>query len=255
MMKKIIVANWKMNPVSAKEAEGILNKVKKTIGKLKNMQMVICPPFIYFENLRKIINKTPNSFLGAQDSFWENEGAFTGEISPEMIKNFGGKYVILGHSERRRLGETDEIVNNKITACLKSGLIAVLCVGEKTRDEQGDYFIFLRDEIRNSLANIRKNFLKNIIIAYEPIWAIGKSESEAMRPSDIREMAIYIKKILSEIYGKESALLVPILYGGSVGGKNAGEIIKDGGVNGLLVGHQSLKPENFNEILKSVENI
>lgn len=254
-MKKIIIANWKMNPVSAKEAKNILNGVKKTIGKLKKTQVVICPPFIYFENLRKIISRTANLFLGAQNAFWENAGAFTGEISPEMIRDSGGAYVILGHSERRKFGETDEIVSKKAIVCLRAGLKVVLCVGEKVRDEQGNYLEFLRNEIRNSLAKVQKRFLKNTIIAYEPIWAIGKNDAEAMNPSDIYEMTIYIKKILSEIYGKESALLTPILYGGSVGDKNVVEIIKNGGVDGLLVGHQSLKTEVFNGILNIVENL
>lgn len=254
-MKKIIIANWKMNPFSAKEAEGILNGVKKTAVKLKKTQAVICPPFVYFNNLRKIIGKSGNLFLGAQNSFWEIEGAFTGEVSPEMIKNYGGTYVILGHSERRALGETDEMVSKKTVACLKTGLKAVVCVGEKVRDEQGDYLVFLREEIRNSLNKVQRKFLRNLIIAYEPIWAIGKKDADAMLPADIRQTAIYVKKILSEIYGNEIATAVPILYGGSVGGKNAGDIIKDGGVDGLLVGHQSLKPESFSEILKSVENI
>ena len=253
-MKKIIIANWKMNPVSAKEAERILNEVKKTVSRLKKTQVVICPPFIYFNNLRKIIGRSANLSLGAQNAFWEIEGAFTGEVSPEMVKNYGGSYVILGHSERRALGETDEMVSKKTLACLKTRLKTVVCVGEKIRDEQGDYLVFLRDEIRNSLNKIQKKFLKSVIIAYEPIWAIGKKDTEAMSPADIHEMAIYIKKILSEIYGQESALAVPILYGGSVGGGNAGNIIKSGGVDGLLVGHQSLKPENFNEILMSAEN-
>lgn len=238
-----------MNPATAKEAESILSATKKIIEKLKKTQVIICPPFIYFENLRKIIGKTPNLFLGAQDVFWENEGAFTGEISPEIIKNFGGCYAIIGHSERRKLGETDEIVSKKITTCLKVGLKVVLCIGENARDEQGDYLIFLRNEIRNSLNKIQKRYLENLIIAYEPIWAIGKKDTEAMRSSDIYETIIYIKKILSEIYGQENALAVPILYGGSVSGKNAGDIIKSGGVDGLLVGRQSLKPEVFSDVL------
>ncbi|MEK7165238.1 MAG: triose-phosphate isomerase [Patescibacteria group bacterium] len=254
-MKKIIIANWKMNPFSAKEAESISKGVKNTVLKLKKTQVVICPPFIYFNNLRKIIGRTTNFFLGAQNSFWEIEGAFTGEVSPEMIKNYGGAYVILGHSERRSLGETDEMVSKKTIACLKTGLKAVVCVGEKIRDEQGDYLVFLRDEIRNSLNKVQKKFLRNLIIAYEPIWAIGKKDADAMLPADIHETSIYIKKILSEIYGQESALTVPILYGGSVGGKNAGEIIKEGEVDGLLVGHQSLRPESFREILRSVESL
>jgi triosephosphate isomerase len=229
--------------------------VKKTATRLKKTQVVICPPFIYLNNLRKIVGKSANLSLGAQNAFWEIEGAFTGEVSPEMIKNYGGSYVILGHSERRALGETDEMVAKKAIACLKTGLKIILCVGEKVRDEQGDYLVFLREEIRNSLNKVQKKFLKNIIIAYEPIWAIGKKDTEAMLPADIHETSIYIKKILFEIYGQESALAVPVLYGGSVGGKNAGDIIKNGEVDGLLVGHQSLKPESFNEILKSVENL
>lgn len=244
-----------MNPVSVKEAEWILNGVKKTIGKLKKTQVAICPPFVYFENFRKIMGKTPNSFLGAQDAFWENEGAFTGEISSEMIRDFGGTYVILGHSERRRLGETDEFVNKKIITCLKAGLKVILCVGEKVRDEQGAYLEFLRGEISDSLSKVQKKFIKNLIIAYEPIWTIGKSDAEAMTPADIHEMVIYIKKILSEIYEKDSALAVPVIYGGSVGAKNTGDIMKSGGVGGLLVGHQSLKPEVFNEILNIVDGL
>lgn len=243
-----------MNPFSEKEVERILNGVKKTATRLKKTQVVICPPFIYFNNLRKIIGKSANLSLGAQNAFWEIDGAFTGEVSPEMIKNYGGSYVILGHSERRALGETDEMVSKKAMACLKTGLKTVVCVGEKIRDEQGDYLVFLRDEIRASLNKIQKRFLRNLIIAYEPIWAIGKKDTEAMLPADIHEMAIYVKKVLSEIYGQGRALAVPILYGGSVGGENTGEIIKNGGVDGLLVGHQSFKPENFIEILKSVEN-
>ncbi|MBU6431022.1 MAG: triose-phosphate isomerase [Patescibacteria group bacterium] len=254
-MKKIIIANWKMNPASAKEAENILNGIKKTAVKLKKTQAVICPPFIYFENSRKIIGETANLFLGAQNSFWQNEGAFTGETSPEMIKNSGGSYVILGHSERRALGETDEMVARKTSFCLKMGLKTVVCVGEKVRDEQGDYLVFLRDELRASLNKIQKKFLKNLIIAYEPIWAIGKKDADAMPPSDIHGTAIYIKKILSEIYGRENASSAPILYGGSAGKENAGEIIKNGGVDGLLVGHQSLNPEIFSEMLISAENI
>ena len=244
-----------MNPFSTKEAVGILNGVKKTVAKLKKTQVVVCPPFVYFNNIQKKIGKSANLFFGAQNSFWEIEGSFTGEVSPEMIKNYGGAYVILGHSERRALGETDEMVSKKTLACLKTGLKAVVCVGEKIRDEQGNYLAFLRDEIRNSLNKVQKRFLRNLIIAYEPIWAIGKKDADAMLPADIRETAIYIKKILSEIYGNEIAVAVPILYGGSVGGENASDIIKDGGVNGLLVGHQSLKPESFSEILKSVANI
>ena len=254
-MKKIIIANWKMNPFSAKEAEEIIIAVKKIALKLKKIQVVVCPPFIFFEKLQKHIGKSSSVALGAQNAFWENEGAFTGEVSPEMIKTFGGNYALLGHSERRELGESDEMVSKKALACLKAGLKIIVCVGEKTRDDHGEYLEFLKNEIWNSLNKVQKRFLPSLIIAYEPIWAIGKKDTGAMQPSDIHEMVIYIKKILSEIYGVESAISVPIVYGGSVGDKNAGVIIKDGEVDGLLVGHQSLKPDSFSEILISAENL
>lgn len=242
-----------MNPSSSKEAERILKGIKSSSVKLKKTQVVVCPPFIYLNDLRKIASGSANLSLGVQNAFWEIGGAFTGEVSPEMIKNSGGSHVILGHSERRALGETDEMVSKKATACLKTGLKIIVCIGEKVRDEHGDYLIFLRDEIRASLNKVKKIFLKNVIIAYEPIWAIGKKDKDAMNPEDIQQTAIYIKKILTEIYDQKSAFATPILYGGSVGGKNTGDIIKKGEVDGLLVGHQSLKPENFGEILKSAE--
>ena len=179
---------------------GILNGVKKTVAKLKKTQVVVCPPFVYFNNIQKN-REVGESFFGAQNSFWEIEGSFTGEVSPEMIKNYGGAYVILGHSERRALGETDEMVSKKTLACLKTGLKAVVCVGEKIRDEQGNYLAFLRDEIRNSLNKVQKRFLRNLIIAYEPIWAIGKKDADAMLPADIRETAIYIKRFCLKSMG------------------------------------------------------
>lgn len=243
-----------MNPGTAKEAVEIFNPIKKVAAKWPKVSIVICPPFVYLNDLKKRTG-TANIFLGAQDVFWEKEGAFTGEVSLSMIKNIGASYVILGHSERRAMGESNETVNKKTIAALKIGLKVILCVGEKIRDGQGEFLEFLKNEIRDSLNKVQKKFLKNLIIAYEPIWAIGKKESEAMSARDMQETAIYIKKILSEIYGREEAVKVPILYGGSVGGENAEEIIKEGKIDGLLVGHQSLNPWSFIEILKNTESL
>ena len=255
-MKKnrlLVVGNWKMNPSSAEKAKEIFRGIKSTAKDLKNIKLVICPPFVYLSDLEKISDG--NVILGAQDMFWEKDGAFTGEISPAMLKKAGEGYVILGHSERRALGETDEMVSKKVLSAVKTGLRPILCVGEKDRDAHGNYLHFLRNQIINSLGKIPKRFLNNIIIAYEPVWAIGKSEAEAMKPTDIHEMTIFIRKVLVEIYGSKTNINTLILYGGSVSHNNAADIIKNGEVQGLLVGRESLNPKKFGELLKTVSAI
>ena len=247
--KILIVANWKMNPETAEKAKEIFLGTKKTTKILKNVRVVVCPPFVYLSNLEKL--NAGSVVLGAQDVFWDKAGSYTGEISPGMLSKEG--YVIIGHSERRALGESDELISKKIISAIKSGLRPILCIGEKERDVHGEYFNFLRTQITNSLVKVSKKYLTKLVIAYEPIWAIGKSEAEAMRPRDIHETSIFIKKVLSDIYDKKVAVLVPILYGGSVGYENAKDIIVQGEVSGLLVGHESLKVDKFSALLKNVD--
>jgi triosephosphate isomerase (TIM) len=249
--KILIVANWKMNPETIEKAKEIFQGTKKTTKLLKNTKVVVCPPFVYLSNLEKINDS--EVILGAQDMFWEKSGSFTGEISAGMLEK--ESYVILGHSERRDLGETDEMVSKKIISAIKAGLKPILCIGEKERDIHGDYLLFLRNQIINSLNKLPKRFLEKVIIAYEPIWAIGKSEEEAMKPTDIHETSLFIKKVLAEIYEPKLALSIPILYGGSVSYKNAKEIITLGEVQGLLVGHESLKVERLSMLLNNVDLI
>lgn len=246
--KLLIVGNWKMNPNSIEKAEEIFMGIKETVKNLKNTKVVICPPFVYLNELEKKIN-TSKIFLGAQDVFWERDGSFTGEISPDMLK--GESYVILGHSERRNLGETDEIVSKKIQSALKAKLIPIVCIGEKERDEHGEYLLFLKNQMVNSLAKISKVQLAKIILAYEPVWAIGKKE--AMQATEIHEMTIFIKKVLSEITKSKNIFEIPILYGGSVTYNNAKEIINLGEVEGLLVGRESLNSKKFQELLENVD--
>jgi triosephosphate isomerase (TIM) len=246
--KILIVANWKMNPETIEKAKEIFLGIKKTANNLKNTKVVICSPFVYLSDLEKLADA--KLILGAQDMFWEESGSFTGEISAGMLKK--ESYVILGHSERRDLGETDEMVSKKIISAIKADLKPILCVGEKERDVHGDYLLFLQKQIINSLNKLPKRFLEKLIIAYEPIWAIGKSGEEAMKPTDIHETSLFIKKVLAEIYEPKIALTVPIIYGGSVSYKNAKDIITLGEVQGLLVGHESLKIESFSDLLKNV---
>ncbi len=248
--KSLIVGNWKMNPDTIREAKELLLATRKTAKQLKNIRVILCPPFVFLSDLEKLINNNEIS-LGAQDVFWENAGSYTGEISPTMLRGEG--FVIIGHSERRELGETDEIIAKKVNSAIKAGLKPILCIGEKERDEHGEYLHFLRQQITNSLKGLIKKNLSDLIIAYEPIWAIGKTDNEAMKPADVHEMTIFIKKVLVEIYGPKTKIAVPVLYGGSVSHKNAKDLINFGEVQGLLIGRESLNHRKFSELLKSLE--
>ncbi len=247
--KKIIVGNWKMSPMTMKEARVTFSAIKKTASKLRNIQTVICPPFIYLSELKNTTNGS-RCVIGAQDSFWNEEQANTGEVSPVMLSNLGLKYVILGHSERRELGETNELISKKISACLKEKFTIILCVGESQRDEHGEYTKFIKNELTSSLAGVKKKDIKNIIVAYEPIWAIGKKAKRTASPEDSLEVSILIKKILTDMFGKDIAMKVPILYGGSVNPDNAESFFSDGGADGLLVGRASLDAKKISEVLK-----
>lgn len=248
-MKKLVVANWKMNPQTLADAKKLFFAVKKAASRMSNVQTVICPPVVYLSELNKLYSGHRIS-LGAQNVFWEKKGSYTGEISSDEIKSVGGKFVIVGHSERRALGETNEIVNKKIIASLKAGLNVILCIGENKRDSYALYLKFLRNEIEGALFGVSKKMLKNLIIAYEPIWAIGKTEHDAISPHQMHEMCIFIKKIFIELYGKKFTFNVPIIYGGSVEPGNVDKLLAQEEIDGFLVGHASLKADQFNEILR-----
>ena len=220
-MKTLIVANWKMNPASLKEAKNLFDSVKQGIKKAcpehsRRVEVVVCPPFIYLSALNErgfasIIK------LGAQDCSWEEKGAFTGEVSPRQLKNLGVKYVILGHSERRKyFEETDEIVSRKLMACLKVGLKPILCVEKLSQ---------------------LKGIKKDIIVAFEPVSAIGTGKAFSV------EKAKSARKAIKNNF---------VLYGGSVNSENAKDYIEKAGFKGLLIGGASLKGKEFIEIIKSV---
>ncbi len=252
-MKKIIIGNWKMYPVSIKDAQEKFKGIKKVASTLRNVQTVICPPFVYASELKKLVTGH-RCVVGAQNAWFENEGAFTGEVSPAMIASLKISYVILGHSERRAHGETDELVNKKVLTAVKAGLTVVLCVGETERDPDGEYLKHISMQIKVALKGITKKDLAKIVIAYEPIWAIGKNALRAASTDDALEVSILIKKTLAELYAKEGST-VAILYGGSVDAKNAWEFLVKSHVDGLLVGRASLDPKVFGEILKSADSI
>lgn len=239
-----------MNPLTLKEAEKLFSSAVKGISKVKKTEVVICPPFLYLQRLKKLSKKIS---LGAQDAFWGDIGAFTGEVSGEMLYNIGVKYVVLGHSERRALGEGNDGINKKIKSALVAGLAPILCVGEDVRDENHSYFNLVKTQLEECLLNVSKNSISKIIIAYEPIWAISSTPNRKDAvPADSLEMIIFIRKILSDKFGKD-AIQTRIIYGGSVDEKDAYEFLQNGGVDGLLVGRASLDFKKFTEIIKICE--
>jgi len=250
--KKLIVGNWKMNPETEKSAEKIYRSLAKMALNFKTGKIVICPPALYLGSLRKISKKIS---LGGQDVFWEKNGAPTGEISAEMLYSFGARYVLLGHSERRALGETDEVINKKLRASLSAGLFSILCVGEAQRDSAHQYLNFVREQVLRGLEKVSKHSLEKIIIAYEPIWAIGKEAFREATPEEFLELSIFIRKILTDRFDPEEAEKVKILYGGSVNGKNAGSFLSEGKADGLLIGRASLGPKKFQAILKTCDQL
>jgi len=249
MEKTIIVANWKMHPVKLSQAREILFEV---IGGLKSTrdsdkEIVFCPPFLWFEDLAAQVKNKRGVALGAQNCHWEQGGAYTGEISSAMLANAGAKYVILGHSERRQLmGETDEIVNLKIKAALKADLKPILCVGEKDGEEMN---IRVEEQLSKDLASLSVNQTKEIIIAYEPVWAIGSGKP--CPPDSALSATLFIRRILTKLYSRFLAEKIPVIYGGSVEAQNASGYIKTANMNGLLVGGASLEAKEFLKIIGS----
>jgi triosephosphate isomerase len=251
--KKIIIANWKMNPSSEKEADKLLSEVAKFIPSSKDTEIVVCPPFLYLGKLKKNPRKIS---LGAQNSASAEKGAFTGEVSATMLHNLNVKYVILGHSERRAMGESNIEINKKIRMAISSGLLPVLCVGEESRDAEHGYFAVVKKQIEECLKGISKALISKIIIAYEPVWAISTTvDRRDATPADSMEMVIFIRKIISDISSPKLAQTMRIIYGGSVNDSDAESFLRDGGVEGLLVGRASLDPKKFAKIVTIADNI
>ncbi|HLP86464.1 MAG TPA: triose-phosphate isomerase [Candidatus Paceibacterota bacterium] len=249
-MSKIIIANWKMNPQSPKEAEKLFSSVKKEAKNVKNTKIIVCPPFLFLHLFKKFKHK--NISLGAQNVAKETEGSFTGEISSKMLSSMEVSHVIVGHGERRSMGETNEIINAKILNLLKFKIFPVLCVGEGNRDKEGFYLSFVADQVKDCLKGVTSSQVKNIIMAYEPLWAIGKDASREATKEEFMEMKIFIRKIISDLYGSKVAHNIPVLYGGSVNYLNAKSFIEEG-ADGLLIGRDSLNPQKFSAILNTLK--
>jgi triosephosphate isomerase len=251
MNNKLIVANWKMNPGTAEGAKDIITEINKKAKNFGDIKLIVCPPFIFLNEVLEAIS-SKKIVLGAQDVFVGQGVSHTGEISLEQIKKAGVKYVLVGHSERRATLDSDEIVKEKTLGALKVGLKIILCVGEKERNEHGDHYHEVRRQIEDIIIKLPKKYIKNLVIAYEPVWAIGRPENEAIKPDQLHEITIYIKRLISDTLGPKEVNNIKILYGGSVTKNNAKRIIEEGNVDGLLIGRESLKVENFIELIKEL---
>lgn len=250
MDKYLIIANWKMNLGTIEEAKTLFSAIKNGIINNGKTEVVICPPFICLSIFGD--QTSENIKLGAQDIFWTDKGAFTGEESPAMLKDIGCEYVIVGHSERRaNLNETDEMVNKKVKAVLKNGLKPILCVGDKNRESKEDFKQVIM-QLEEGLKGVEVNDLEKMVIAYEPLWAISTMGGQPATPEDIRESVDLIKGKLAELYNKNAAEKVRILYGGSVNSSNIKEIISRSGASGALVGAASLNPDEFIKIVNNI---
>ena len=249
--KKIVIGNLKMNLETVSMRKQYLKDSENAFKEMSgNTDVVLCPQNLYLESFVNFF-KEKNVFIGAQDCFWETYGAHTGEISPKTIKSLGAEYVIIGHSERRALGETDEEVSKKCSTALRVGLTPVVCVGYI--GQKKDETVAIGESIESILKNISQEDLKKIIFAYEPVWAIGSGKTPSA--DDIHTVVLYIKKIIGKKFSPEIIDDVNILYGGSVSPENISNIIIHGHVEGVLIGGVSLQVERFAKTVKIINNL
>ncbi len=244
----LIMANWKMNK-TIRETEEYLTEFKPMIKDIEDIEISIAPPFTSLYTASKSLEDSSIK-LCSQNMFYKSSGAFTGEISPLMLKELNVEYVLLGHSERRHIfGERDDLINKKIVSAIENGIKPILCVGETLEEkEQGKTFSVIERQIRNGLAGVERE-ANYIDIAYEPVWAIGTGVSAT--PEDANNVHKFIKEILDEISSGNSKK-TRVLYGGSVKGNNAGNLIKEEFIDGFLVGSASLSPKSFYEIIEKM---
>ncbi len=247
MRKPIIAGNWKMFK-NAKETKAMLTELIPLVKGSDGREIVICPPFINIESAVSACKGT-NVKIGSQNIFWEEKGAFTGEISPGMIKDSGCEYAIIGHSERRQyFGESDATVNKRLYAALKAGLTPIVCVGETLEERENNRtFEVIEKQLKGGFSGLSKEQALKTVIAYEPVWAIGTGKTAT--PAQAQEVHAFIRKQLEGLFGKEVSSSVRILYGGSVKADNIKELMSQEDVDGGLVGGASLEASGFSKIV------
>uniref|UniRef100_A0A832LJW0 Triosephosphate isomerase n=1 Tax=Ignavibacterium album TaxID=591197 RepID=A0A832LJW0_9BACT len=250
MRRKVIAGNWKMNN-DLQQSVTLIEELKSNLSnKSVNCDVVICPPFTSLYEAKKIIDGSIIK-LGAQNMFYEDSGAFTGEISAPMLKSVGCEYVILGHSERRTIfGEKDDMINKKVRKAISQNLKPILCVGETLEEREKDVTEkVVKRQIEKGLNYVTPDEVLSVIIAYEPVWAIGTGKTAT--PEQAQEVHEFIRKLLASMYSKDFAELIPIQYGGSVKPDNAKELLSQKDIDGALVGGACLKADSFMGIIEA----
>lgn len=247
MRKKVIAGNWKMNK-DLNESQNLVSGIIDGLGNENKCDVVVCPPFTSLNEVHSLIKNTPIK-LGAQNVYYETDGAFTGEVSTGMLKSVGCDYVIIGHSERRTIfGEKDELINKKNKKALADGLKVIFCIGESlAQREEGITNSVVEKQLQKGLDGISSEELNNIIIAYEPVWAIGTGKTAT--PEQAQEVHAFIRNYISQKYSKESGEGLIIQYGGSVKPDNAASLLSQPDIDGALIGGACLKADSFLSII------
>jgi triosephosphate isomerase len=248
MRKKFIAGNWKMYTTAA-TAEALAAAVVKGLGSESRITVAVCPPFPFLTRVGAVVKGSAVA-LGAQNLYPEKEGAFTGEVGPAMLKDVGCAYAIIGHSERREyFNETDQTVNKKVKSALAAGLVPIMCVGEKLEDREAEKTLKVIDrQVRGGLMGIPKADAAKMVLAYEPVWAIGTGKTAT--PAQAQDVHAFIRKLLAELYDSELADVVRIQYGGSVKPDNIKELMSQPDIDGALVGGASLKADSWEAICR-----
>ena len=254
MGKKFIAGNWKLNPVDTGKTLELSRQLRARLAPYTKAKIAVCPPFVNIAAVADIFKETRVE-IGGQNLYCEDSGAYTGEISAPMLKSVGCTYVIIGHSERRQyFGETDESVNNKIKAALKHDLTPIFCIGETLEErDKGILKDVIREQVSVALRGMDEEILGNLVIAYEPVWAIGTGRTAT--PEQAQEMHQFIRNLLTESISDAFAATTMILYGGSVKPDNSAELLSQPDIDGALVGGASLDADSFAAIVKSGEDL
>ncbi len=256
--KLLIAANWKMTPPTVNEArrkallfKGIAKRYLKAPKAKASLQVLVCPPYPFISELRTVFKNSP-ALVGAQDVSEHDGGSKTGEVASTMLQSLGVSHVVVGHSERRAVGDTDEMIAVKLGQVIRTKTQVILCVGESIRDEEGEYLNVVKAQLKASLARLSNADFSRVVIAYEPVWAIGRDDNMALSGHDLHQMVIYIRKMLRDLYNDSIATATKILYGGSVTPDNAEDIIWNGEVDGLLIGRASFEADSYEAICKAI---
>jgi len=251
----LVVANWKMNPSNLRDAQNLFSGIKRTASYLKRATTVLCPPALFLGALTEGYGGA-KILLGSQDvSRFSGTGAQTGEMSADMLADSGVQVVIIGHSERRDMGEKEAIINKKIKNALAADMEVIYCIGESERDDEGRFLAFLEAQIIDVFRAVPEPFHNQLTIAYEPLWAIGGGADKAVTRHDLHQAALFIRKVLAKHFSAKLAQSINVLYGGSVKRDNAKELFVGTDIDGFLVGGASLEAAHFCDILRTVNDV